>query len=357
MFALCLTYQQVMPQFLDFILPLGRQDNERGFNLGGFRYQTRLPARDRGIEVPELGWSGRDYQLCFNLKSVEQAIGSGESWSVRQAAIHHSFDAQSGQASWIVVKANKLLQSRIKSATGSRGHSKVTSYDELSKAFASTLNTHLIFCEWAGENWLWYISSLEDNLQEFTRSTLSPLGRAPTNPIMDLDGSSRQKPTRRQDAFTSYETREAKPPPPSTRPALPILTRFQVFADETKKPPYSPYNTSRQPDAGTRRRFSFTDLQRTHHIEEKANAAMLVIKNNISVFADLKKYYRTIITFRDWPSELTMQCEGDMLLFEQDLTGIENDLQLQLSRIQTLLQLVANRKSLVSHSWPYRETS
>ena len=345
MFTLCLTYQQVIPQFLDFILPLGIQDNERGFNLSGFRYQTRLHTRDRGIEVPELGWSGCDFQLCFNLKSVERASGGGEPWSIRQAAIHHLFDVQSGRASWIVVKANRLLESRMKSATGSRGHARVNSYQEIPKAFVSTLNTHLMFCGWAGENWSWYIGFLEDNFQETTRNTLSPLGRTPTSPRI-VDGSSRPLHIPKQDASTFPRAREGRLPPQPSGPPVSDVPGFQ-FLTEPKDPPAFPYDNARKSDAERRRRFSFADLQRTHNIEEKANAAMLVIKNNMSVLGDLRKYYRTIMTFQEWPTQLTTQCEVDMLLFEQDMMGIENDLQLQLSRIQTLLHLIADRKNLV----------
>lgn len=373
MFLLSLTYQQVMPAFLDFVFPFGMQARERDFNFGGFRQQTRLPDTDNGLRVPELGWSGRDYQLCFNLKSVEQAKGGGEPWSIRQSAIHHSFDIESGKASWIIVKANKLLQERVKSATISRGLRTVGSYDGLDRAFASTLATHLIFCEWAGQNWRWYINFLEDNLQDITQHMLSPVVRTPTSPKLDVTTLPREN-LILQDCHSSPKTLEHKrppqspqskspeiagfhfvaseskhpPPPPPPEPDIPEFAGFHFLAGEVKDPPQSPYDLRRLSSAGKEPKFSITDLQRIQGIEGKANAAKLILKTNISVFVDLKIFYKTVSIFQGWPSELSKQSHGDMLRFEQTLSSMENDMRLQISRVEMLLQLITDRKNLVS---------
>ena len=340
MLTLSFTYQQVMPGFLDFIFTFGKQANERDLHIGGFRYQTRLPKTKRGLSVPELGWSGCDYRLCYNLKSIEHAQGGGGPWSIRQAAVHHSFDVESGQASWIVVKANKLLQNQVKSATGSRGLPELISYTDLDKAFSSTLTIHLIFCGWAGENWRRYIDFLEDSLQETTRGTLSPIVKIPTSPISEVKRS-----IPRLDSYDSFKlprTTEPKQPILPPQPTKDNLPGFQYLE------PQSPYDTSHPQRPQSRQGFSFADLQRAQNIEEKAKAAMLILKNNISVFTDLMNYYKTIQTYQGWPSHLAAQCHEDMFRFEQDLSSTKNDMFLQLSRVETLLQFTADRKSLVS---------
>ena len=342
MLTLSFTYQQVMPGFLDFIFTFGKQANERDLHIGGFRYQTRLPDSKRGLLVPELGWSGCDYRLCYNLKSIEKAQGGGEPWSIRQAAVHHSFDVQSGQASWIVVKANKLLQNRIKSATGSRGLPELTSYSDLDKTFSSTLAIHLIFCGWSGENWRWYINFLEDSLQETSRRTLSPIVRTPTSPMSEVNRSIPHLDVNSHDRFKSPQTAEPKksaPPPQATKDILLVFPYLE---------PQSPYDSCHSQRPQSRQGFSFADLQRAQNIEEKAKAAMLILKNNISVFTDLMSYYKTIKTYQGWPSHFAAQCREDMLRFEQDLSSNKNDMLLQLSRVETLVQLTADRKSLVS---------
>ena len=349
MLTLSFTYQQVVPGFLDFIFTFGKQENDRDLHIGGFRYQTRLPSTKRGLSVPELGWSGCDYRLCYNLKSIEQAVAGGEPWSVRQAAVHHSFDVESGQASWIVVKANKLLRNRIKSATGSRGLPELNSYADLDKAFSSTLAIHLIFCGWAGENWRWYINSLEDSLQKTTRRTLSPIVRTPTSQTLEVN-ESRSSPD--MNSYDRFKVPQTTDPMQRTLPAMPAkdnMLGFQYIGDEMKEP-QSPFDSSHLQRPPSRQGFSFTDLQRTQNTEEKAKAAMLILKNNISVFTDLMNYYKAITTYQGWPSRLAVHCYEDMLRFEQDLSSIKTDMVLQLSRVETLLQFTADRKSLVSRT-------
>ena len=344
MLALLLTYQQAIPGFLDFVFLFGKQANERGFHFGGFRYQSRLSDSERGLEVSELGWSGRDYKLCFNLRSVERARGGGEPWSIRQAAIHHSFDVVNGQAAWIIIKANKVLQDRIVSATGPQGLSKISSYQGPERAFASTLATHLILCQWSGENWRWYIDDLARNLQETTERTLSPIIRAPTKPNADSTWS----PTRQStyaDALEMSDLATIRQPLQPTRSSPPESHPLATFNNDAASLSCHPSYLLASMGGSE---FSFVDLQRTQNVEEKANAAALILKNNICVFADLEKYYKTLSTSPGWPGTLTAHCGEDMLRFEQDLASVRNDMQLQLSRLETLLHLIADRKSLVS---------
>ena len=347
MLALLLTYQQAIPGFLDFVFLFGKQAIERGFHFGGFRYQSRLSDSERGLEVSELGWSGRDYKLCFNLRSVERARGGGEPWSIRQAAIHHSFDVVNGQASWIIIKANKVLQGRIRSATGPQGLHKVKSYQEADRAFASTLATHLIVCQWSGENWRWYIDYLEESLQLTTGRTLSPIVKTPTSPTADPSWS----PTRQSTYADTHElsdiarVKQPSRPLQQTRPSPSGLDPVTVSNENAAQSLCDPSNSLASVGEAE---FTFTDLQKTQNAEEKANAAALILKNNISVFADLEKYYRTLSTSQGWPKDLTTHCGEDMLRFEQDLSSVRNDMQLQLSRVEALLHLIAGRKSLVS---------
>ena len=355
MLAMIMTYQRILPEFLDFVFPFGRQEHPRDFHFGGFRYQTRLSKLEIGPCVPALGWSGCDYRLCYNLKSVEPSRGGGEPWSIRQAAIHHSFDLKSGQASWFIVKANRLLQNRVKSATGARGLPRVNSFQTLDRAFASTLSTHVLVCEWSSENWRWYADFLEEKFQQTTRRALSPIIRSPTSPTGDFDRSVSAIENQRQKglgiAVKSTEKQSPSPPLAPPPPAEPIVPGFQPLATSIRAPPQVPVSALEELEK--QQEFSFTDLQRIQNIEEKANSATLILKTNISVLVDLKTYYRTTAAFDDWPNDLPSKCEGDVLRFEQRLASIEKDMQMQQSRLKTLLRLIADRKSLVSPARPF----
>lgn len=140
------------------------------------------------------------------------------------------------------------------------------------------------------------------------------------------------------------EGKKSSHPSPPTQATLP---GFQYLTNGMKEPPQSPYATDPFRE-GRSQGFSFTDLQRIQNIEDKANAAMLILKNNVSVFADLQKFYNNVAMFQSWSNELVSQKQADMLRFEQEISSIVNDMRLQLSRIGTLLQFIANRKSLVS---------
>src|ERR1700722_813047 len=67
-----LSYHQVMPAYLDFISVFGSQDDPKDLRFSGFREQTLISKGDkiRGPEVTSLGRSGRQIQLCYNLKAV-----------------------------------------------------------------------------------------------------------------------------------------------------------------------------------------------------------------------------------------------------------------------------------------------
>ena len=112
-----LTYHQDMPAFMDFLIRLGLQEYPQDFDFSGFRQQTTLSDFDRGLRIPEVGRSGRGYQLCYSLKAVEQSKSQAEwPWSIRQTAIHHSFDVHHGRANWIVIKGDQLMKNRIRLA-------------------------------------------------------------------------------------------------------------------------------------------------------------------------------------------------------------------------------------------------
>ena len=75
MLTLVFTYHQVLPSFLDFLFPFGNQQYAQDFHFSGFKYEDRFSDADSGLRIPELGWSGRDFQFCYNLKSKEPSKG------------------------------------------------------------------------------------------------------------------------------------------------------------------------------------------------------------------------------------------------------------------------------------------
>lgn len=166
MLCTILTYHQVMPVYLDFISVFGQQAEAEDVGFAAFREQVSLSPLQQASQIPELQRSGQSYQICYNLKGISRMIVSNgeDPWSsIRQAAIHHQFDAVNGNALWIITKGRDDLQQRYKELTGKNGRPEDKSFNTPIQCLRSSFSAHLMFCFWAVENWRWYIKYLEQS--------------------------------------------------------------------------------------------------------------------------------------------------------------------------------------------------
>lgn len=166
-----LSFHQVMPCFLEFLTVFGRQDEAKDPRFTGFRELIVLGHQSEVLAVPDLGRSGRHYQLCYNIKSVVNKGGDEgrpmfNPWSTRQAAVHHQFDVVSGNTLWIVAKGNLDLQRRFTAMTKKKAPLDGRSFAMTEECFRSSLAAHLLFCLSATEDWRGYIQWLEEKVTE-----------------------------------------------------------------------------------------------------------------------------------------------------------------------------------------------
>ena len=181
-----LTYHQVMPAFLDFLFPFGLQEHPQDFDFSGFRQHTTLSDFDRGLTIPEVGRSGRGYQLCYSLKAAEQSKSQIEwPWSIRQTAIHHSFDVNHGRANWIIIKGDQLMKNRIRLAIKDTGLYGTSDLHCVDRAFVSTLVIHMVICDWSCESWRWYINFVQEKFQNTTQRTVTSIIEQSPNPASE----------------------------------------------------------------------------------------------------------------------------------------------------------------------------
>lgn len=348
MLTLVLTYHQVLSSFLDFLFPFGDQQYAQDFHFSGFRYEDHFSDLDSGSTIPELGWSGRDFQLCYNLKSVEPSKGQPEwPWSIRQSAMYHSFDLENGRTNWILIKGDQLLKRRIKSATGSRGLPETSCFGTVDRAFASTLAIHVMMFEWSRENWRWYINFLEEALQSISRPTLSAV-------VDPFPGSMTDEGPSILTHFPKYKTETTLSSPASRRPPAQAyylkgrpISQCKMSSIASPESPSLEYGIPQRPFTTSPQDFYFSDLQRVQFIQEKVNETLLVLELNVVVLTELRQYYRSICESDGLPPKLMLKCERDMFRFEKRIIAVENDLRMQQSRSETLLRLLADRKSLV----------
>ncbi|CAN9275664.1 unnamed protein product [Alternaria alternata] len=283
--SLCqiMSYHQIMPVYLDFMLVFGSKSDAKDLRFSGFRDQIQLkPPTSGHHEIPELGRSGKIFQLCYNLKSVHLEKRGSEKpeptdWSIRDAAFYHQFDVEYGTTLWIVTKGGLDILDRYQELVGPSVRPGQGAYDDLASCFRSTLATHLLYCQWSTEDWRWYIVWLEEIVDEESS--------------MAVDG-----PRGYGYAHQNYEPR---------------------------------------------------DLQDLQHWQDKTNEVVMVLEANAKVLRSLRKFYSDLIARKDFPLPLRNACEDELIAFFSQLDSIIDDFEMQIARARLLANIISDRKELV----------
>lgn len=162
-----LSYYQVMPSYLEFLLVFGIHKHSREQRFSSFRSELAL-SNGKNSAIDILGRSGHQLQLCYNLKTVGKWTEKGrlmpidENWSFRQGAFYHQFDVQNGNSLWIITRAGLDIKQRVESMTGKAGRSEDREFQNISQCLKSSLAVHLLLCHWSLENWRAYFQWSED---------------------------------------------------------------------------------------------------------------------------------------------------------------------------------------------------
>jgi hypothetical protein len=376
MLVAALTHHQVMAAFLDFVFPFGMQEHPQDFYFSGLREESRLQSPPCGLVVPELGRSGREIRLCYNLKSVETSKSNRDwPWSIRQTAIYHSFDVETGKSFWMVVKGSELIKARIKAATskGATGATSLKSFSSMTQAFASTLATHLVLCDWCDEEWRWYLNYLEKRLQDATRRGLAiiidkdpslfneriePEIKSPPSPsrirrtVTEITRRTLSTTSRLTRSSTGLQEQKIQTPfayPPAALPSPPQSPPPPPFGPPP--PPIPPPGMPGAPPTDKRMAddedFTFKNLQLVQFFQEKANEVAPVLEANIDILTEMKEHYQFMFKSPDFPDEIKDNCQAEFAHFEKHVNQIITDLQRQKSRTAILQTLLGDRKSLV----------
>lgn len=165
-----LTFYQVMPSFLDFLVLFGSHEHSREKRFSSFRAESILG--DPTLSLDSLGRAGKHFQICYNLKGIAMRTEGGTltatnvSWSTLQAAVHHQFDISQGCAVWMIARAGWDIKERIESMTGTGGRTEDREFRTAAQSFKSSLAVHLLLCHWSSENWRSHFQWLEDEVRD-----------------------------------------------------------------------------------------------------------------------------------------------------------------------------------------------
>ncbi|KAL5371663.1 hypothetical protein DPSP01_014099 [Paraphaeosphaeria sporulosa] len=201
-----LTYHQIMPAFIDFIAVFAHPPRQKEIGFSGFFDQTTLSYRPttsnaaqqsstgalptantaqpltqavkvpRGPTITALGRSGRQYQMCYNLKRVARIDDKSsnkftdQDWSIQQSQFHHQFDVEQGTTLWMNAKGRlKDYRDKVLELTGSaKGIPEELTFDTTENCFRSSLIVHLMNCHWATGDWRGYLNHLEIAISSLT---------------------------------------------------------------------------------------------------------------------------------------------------------------------------------------------
>lgn len=285
-----------MPCYLDFMSVFGLSKSARELRFSGFREQVLLQSSSPDLSVPGLGRSGRQIQLCYNLKGVAR-MGTGKNlqWSIRQAAIHHQFDVETGTALWIVTKGNLEIKERIEALTSKDGRPEDRAFETPAQCLKSSLAVHLLLCYWSIEDWRWYLQHLEDQVD---------------HEVCKLDQN-------RNDVAQLTENSQ---------------TGMAVYGLRDR------HETARE--------YTPTDLQNLQHYQDKINETIMVLEANNDVLSSLRNFYRTL---QD-DNAFTIQdaCRRDIIPFAKQVDEMNHDSSMQIARAKLLIRITSDRKDLVS---------
>ena len=366
MLMLCFTYLQVMPEFIDFLLIFGKQTRPQHFHFGAFRQQARLAApasqaSPHSLKIPELDWSGRDFQLCYNVKSMEPSSQGDWPWSPRDCIINHTFELETTRIIWIIIKGNTLIQDRIRSATRYQSPGELSSFRTLEDAFASTLATHLLISEWAAENWDEFITFIETKYHEISRRAMSNdidippviISEGGDGPLSNTKRTNTEKSAKsglssfsrtRMETFDSWSSLikgdKAWFPKPDVNLVTDSKDRVRPPAKKTMRVEF---------ETPGQQEFTFSDLQSLHHLHDRAKEAILILKLNIKIMSQLVKFYGTTIPSQQFPAALR-NCVGEYNVFRGRIEAIQDDLHTYVLKLETLVGHVEGCKALVRSS-------
>ncbi|KAJ4305088.1 hypothetical protein N0V90_000618 [Kalmusia sp. IMI 367209] len=312
---------------------------------------------------PELGRSGRAVRLCYNLRSVERKPNwipreYELAWSVKSLAVYHTFDIETAHSLWLTCDSSLEARDHIKTwISGPERFDLKTN----SGRFLATLTTHLLICDWAVQNWRWYLKELEDEAQKIALETrtfalegqgyhqhFSPiLAISSTQPSAISTGRFHTRSTPKSFSRTPKVGFPMNTPPPPPPP---------ISGTRAPPPPSAAPPHEAPPEASTKDEelLAFKDIQQIDLLEEQAGEAVLVLKLNIEILLDLYTQYKVILEDEAFPEEIKRDGKIGILQFFKNLEGIRSRFEKQLNRTDRLLKQLDHRKNSTFFLIQYR---
>lgn len=340
MFNYLMTYHQVTPFFVEFVLPFGRRQYKQDFPHCGFRNVSRLHEADASGCPQRSVFAERQIEISYSLMSVEPDADLNDPtkkrWSVRMCSIYHAFNVETGQTTWMTVKGNSLIRRLVEAQLAELSESGAAPANA-HRRFQDSLKIHLMLIQWAAEYWHSYISHIQDDLQERTRHANSISVQSSTSTeslkqrMRTLDNLYSENVNRQRSQFIV--------------PLRQLLRRL----GSTKKPDSGicgggaiEMTSEPEPLEDASDHFCFDDVQDVQALGDKATEVMVALRTNRNVLDSLAQGYLSMAPFLDphWSNDIND--------FTRKLKDITSHFDMQKSNADTLLAFINERKTQVS---------
>ncbi|KAJ4125751.1 hypothetical protein NW765_001525 [Fusarium oxysporum] len=289
-------------------------------------------------------------------------------------AVHHKYDFITGKALWLNIKANSIMQDRLKESITHDSKFNPTLAKGLPLSLAATLMTHLVHIDWCDESWRQCINDLEEKIRVvLQKAKTASVGQQP-----DLHAAAVRALTSRTDtaAFGAPE----KPTSPSSACFKPYeatgkpltsylhsaLGKSSPKAHATPLLPLAPKTAAAamtETDDNLAKRlkslkvletFSVEDLQHLHYLGEQLENFRLVMLLNSQTLRDISEHYQDLTTRDNFPPEQKAECERNVTSFARRVERIRKNLEIRVTQIESLRAWLQEGKTLLEGILQYR---
>ncbi|KAF5590973.1 serine threonine kinase [Fusarium pseudocircinatum] len=368
------TFYQIPASFLDLLFSFGQNPEPLDYHMTGFNGSDTLDSLKSDIvEIPKLGRSGREHVVQYLLRSVEWDAKHSK-WNIRQMAVHHKYDVITGKAFWLNIKANSIMQDRLKESITHDPKFNPTLAKGLASSFATTLMIHLVHIEWCDESWRQCINELEEKIRVvLQKAKTASVGQEPdlhaaaVKALTNRNGAATfgapEKPTSPSPAcfnpyeaigkpLTSYLQSALGKPSPKAH-ATPLLP----LAHKTPAAPMSETDDNlakRLKSLKALEAFSVEDLQLLHYLGEQLENYRLVMLLNRQTLRDISEHYQDLAARDNFPSEQKAECERSVASFVRRVERVRKNLEIRVTQIESLRAWLQEGKTLLEGILQYR---
>lgn len=309
-----------------------------------------------GRAIPTLGRSGNSLRLSYLLRSVERVDDDKDwPWSIRQAAVYHSFDIKTGRSLWINIKGNDYLKQAVRDDTI---QGRTLWNNKVDYAFQTSLTIHMIYIQWCGENWRWFVRDIESALRPYMLNVLmAPVEKTPyfKNTPNESWRVQYNDPVSPALVSTGNNTKRSPFLPTAIRNKFGLSTKVGRDTDPEKCRP------DKQVQPRTRHKravldlgglYSFQELQKLTMQGERIEEALLVIKLNIQTLTSIWNYYDGLQKSPRFPMP-----GRAVPLFLSKVKGTMHTLEVQQMQLESLCSKLAQGRKLVRVQSPSHPVS